>query len=81
MSSMLPENLVFDGTQHRTTRINEAFLILLRPFLRQKNKGKSTQKVDLFLKTVPRTFCGFLRALAFAVNYFMKIPEDKKWPL
>ena len=49
ISSMYPENLTFDGEQHRTTRVNEAIRVFdsVRAVFEAKNKGKSTVKVDL----------------------------------
>ena len=49
ISSMYPENLIFDGEQHRTTRVNEAIYVFdsLTALFEAKNKGKSTTKVDL----------------------------------
>ncbi len=49
ISSMYPENLTFDGEQHRTTRVNEAIRVFdsVRALFEAKNKGKSTVKVDL----------------------------------
>ncbi len=49
ISSMYPENLTFDGEQHRTTRVNEAIRVFdsVRAVFEVKNKGKSTTKVDL----------------------------------
>ena len=49
VSSMFPENLTFDGTQHRTTRLNEAIRVFnaVKVELGAKNKGKSVTKTDL----------------------------------
>ena len=49
ISSMYPENLTFDGSIHRTTRINEAIRVFnsVKAVFEGKNKGKSTKKVDL----------------------------------
>jgi len=49
ISSMFPENLTFDGEQHRTTRINEAIRVFsaLKTDFGVKNKGKSAMKTDL----------------------------------
>lgn len=49
ISSMYPENLIFDGTSHRTNRINEAIRVFNRveAVFEEKNKGKSTMKIDL----------------------------------
>ncbi len=49
ISSMYPENLTFDGTSHRTTRINEAIRVFnsAEALFELKNKGKSMKKIDL----------------------------------
>ena len=49
ISSMFSENLTFDGTQHRTTRINEAIRVFTspKPNFEAKNKGKSVKKTNL----------------------------------
>ena len=49
ISSMFPENLTFDGAQHRTTRINEAIRVFntLKADFGAKNKGKPVIKTDL----------------------------------
>ena len=49
VSSMYPENLTFDGEQHRTTRVNEAIRVFdsLKAVLDLKKKGKSRKKLDL----------------------------------
>ena len=52
ISSMYPEKLTFDGTQHRTNRVNEAIHVLdsMKAVFEAKNKGKSTKKSDLPIK-------------------------------
>jgi len=49
ISSMFPENLTFDGAQHRTTRINAAIRVFntLKADFGAKNKGKPVIKTDL----------------------------------
>src|ERR1700694_3487211 len=49
ISSMFPENLTFDGTQHRTTRLNEAIRVFntVKADFGAKNKGKSVSKTNL----------------------------------
>jgi hypothetical protein len=49
ISSMYPENLTFDGTSHRTVRINEAMRVLssLKGVLEGKKKGQIKQNFDL----------------------------------
>jgi site-specific DNA recombinase len=46
---MFPKNLTFDGSQHRTTRINEAIRIFytLKVDFGINNKGKSVSKTNL----------------------------------
>ncbi|WP_131539694.1 recombinase family protein [Pedobacter nototheniae] len=49
IGSIYPENLVFDGTQHRTTRVNEAIRVfgVLKSVLEGKKKGQTKEKLDL----------------------------------
>ncbi len=49
ISSMFPQNLTFDGIEHRTDRINEAIRVIdsVKAVFGAKKKGKSTKKVDL----------------------------------
>jgi site-specific DNA recombinase len=49
ISSMYPEKLTFDGSQYRTTRINEAIRVFgtVKAIFGAKKEGKSTSKVDL----------------------------------
>ncbi|MFC3560523.1 recombinase family protein [Pedobacter jamesrossensis] len=49
ISSMYPENIIFDGTQHRTTRVNEAMraLATLNEVFEGKKKGQTKHKFDL----------------------------------
>ncbi|MBD1385938.1 recombinase family protein [Mucilaginibacter rigui] len=49
ISSMYPENLTFDGVQHRTGRLNEAICVFnsVKAVFEANKKGKSTIKVDL----------------------------------
>jgi site-specific DNA recombinase len=49
ISSMYPENLTFDGEQHRTTRLNEAIFVFnsVKADFGVKNKGKSVTKTNL----------------------------------
>lgn len=49
IGSMYPEKWTFDGTQHRTIGVNEAIRVFdnMKAVFAAKNKGKSTQKVDL----------------------------------
>lgn len=49
ISSMFPENLAFAGSQHRTTRLNEAIRVFnaLKADFWVKNKGKPTKNSDL----------------------------------
>ncbi|HEY4325740.1 MAG TPA: recombinase family protein [Mucilaginibacter sp.] len=49
ISSMFPENMTFDGSQHRTTRINDAIRVFnaLKADFGEKKEGKSVLKTDL----------------------------------
>lgn len=49
ISSMYPENLTFDGEQHRTNRLNEAIRVFnsVKPVFEAKKKDKSVEKTDL----------------------------------
>ncbi len=49
ISSMYPENLTFDGTQHRTIRINEAIRVFstVKAVFEGKKEGKPSKKLDL----------------------------------
>ena len=49
ISSMGPENLTFDGTQHRTTRLNEAICVfdILKAIIEGKKEGQITKNYDL----------------------------------
>ncbi|PWS26655.1 recombinase family protein [Pedobacter yonginense] len=49
ISSMYPQNLTFDGIQHRTIRMNEAIRVLgtLKTVFEGKKKGQIKQKFDL----------------------------------
>ncbi|UKT66152.1 recombinase family protein [Pedobacter mucosus] len=49
ISSIYPQNITFDGTQHRTIRMNEAIRVLgtLKTVFEGKKKGQIKQKVDL----------------------------------
>jgi hypothetical protein len=46
---MYPENLTFDGTQHRTIRINEAIRVFdtVKAIFEGKKEGKPSKKLDL----------------------------------
>ena len=56
ISSMYPENLIFDGSQHRTIRMNEAIRVFdsLKGVFDSKKKGKSGINLDLPTKVTPR---------------------------
>ena len=49
ISSIYPQKLTFDGTQHRTVRMNEAVRVLgaLKAVFEGKKKGQTKQKFDL----------------------------------
>ncbi|HEY0669395.1 MAG TPA: recombinase family protein [Sphingobacteriaceae bacterium] len=49
ISSMYPENLTFDGTQHRTTRLNEAIRVFdtVKAVIEGKKEGQITKNYDL----------------------------------
>jgi len=49
ISSIYPQKLTFDGTQHRTVRMNEAIRVLgtLKAVFEGKKKGQTKQKFDL----------------------------------
>lgn len=49
ISSMYPENLTFDGTQHRTTRLNEAIRVfdIMKAIIESKKEGQITKNYDL----------------------------------
>ncbi|MBA5793492.1 recombinase family protein [Flavobacterium sp. xlx-214] len=56
ISSMFPENLEFDGTQHRTQRLNEAITLIYQNSnkLRGKKKGTNLSFLDLSPKVEPQ---------------------------
>jgi site-specific DNA recombinase len=56
ISSMYPENLIFDGSQHRTIRMNEAIRVFdsLKGLFDSKKKGKSGINLDLPTKVTVR---------------------------
>jgi site-specific DNA recombinase len=49
ISSMYPEKMTFDGSQHRTTRLNEAIVVFnsIKAVFEAKKKDKSAIKADL----------------------------------
>lgn len=49
IGSMFPENLTFDGFQHRTTRINEALnlMLLINSKIQSKKNGTNPSFLDL----------------------------------
>lgn len=55
VSSMFPEFLVFDGTQHRTSKINSAITLIYQNNnkLLDKNKGTNLSFLDLSLQVIP----------------------------
>lgn len=55
VSSMFPENIVFDGTQHRTQRLNSAAMLIYQRSsdLAGKKNGTSLSFLDLSQEVIP----------------------------
>ncbi|WP_218147769.1 hypothetical protein [Dyadobacter sp. SG02] len=55
IGSIFPENLTFDGMEHRTARLNEGIDLIyqITSKLRTQKKGTSAFKNDLSLRVLP----------------------------
>lgn len=58
IGSIFPENLTFDGIEHRTARLNEGIDLIyqITSKLRRQKKGTSAFKNDLSLRVLPKGF-------------------------
>ena len=52
---MFPEKIVFDGSQHRTSRLNSAVLLMYakKKGFQENNKGTNLSFLDLSQKVAP----------------------------
>ena len=58
VSSIFPEKIVFDGTQHRTQRVNEVIKLIYQKtsMLEGYKKGTNLSFVDLSQEVIPLGF-------------------------